>query len=84
MYTQCVYSVYTYIMPRVNIYIRKDDWEEWQMIDDVPEFITRAIARENLEGKIAARDHIVREGKELGILSNEEDDVTYEDLEPSV
>lgn len=59
-------------MPRVNIYIRNADWEDWQMIDDIPGFISNAIARENLEAKIAVRDHIVNEGRELGILDDAE------------
>lgn len=53
-------------MPKVTIWVRQDDWEDWQMIGDIPEFIHTAIARNNLEDKIAVRDHIVREGKQLG------------------
>jgi hypothetical protein len=30
-------------MPRVNIYIRNEDWEAWQSIEDKPEFIHDAI-----------------------------------------
>ncbi len=55
-------------MPKVTIWIREDDWEDWLMIEDVPEFLHAAIARQNLEERIAVRDHVVAEGKELGIL----------------
>jgi hypothetical protein len=31
-------------MPKVTIYIRNDDWENWSMIEDVPEFVRTSIA----------------------------------------
>lgn len=36
-------------MPRVNIFIRKEDWDRWQAIPDVPEWI-----HDGLLGKSAA------------------------------
>lgn len=30
-------------MPRVNIYIRNEDWEAWEAIKDKPEFIHNSI-----------------------------------------
>lgn len=55
-------------MPKVTIWVRNDDWQDWMMIEDVPEFIHAAIARQNLEDGIAVREHVVDEGKRLGKL----------------
>lgn len=60
-------------MPKVTIWVREADWEAWQMIDDIPDFITRSIAREIVEDAIQVRDHIVKEGRKLGKLPEQED-----------
>lgn len=38
-------SVYTYIMPRVNVYIRKEDWEAWESLADKPDWLHQSLAK---------------------------------------
>lgn len=35
-------------MPRVDVWIRKEDWEKWKAITNKPEFISQAIKHAKL------------------------------------
>lgn len=38
-------------MPRVNIFIRKEDWDRWQAIPDVPEWIHKGLVGKSVADK---------------------------------